>query len=197
MIRHGGGKDEQEVVLYCMCGAEMGKSPRYIPLWPLSWHITALNDRLHSYIVSPRKLSCWSSRVIVLPVRVLTKICMPLCRHLKTKHGASTPSGCCNPRGYIPQNGQEDVRIAAIPSSTCWIPLVPVMSQHLEVSLRVKLFRPRTSSGTRDWILEQVALGDVDVWQSIVACTIDWIDKRLKTGGHYWGVAPYILEGSY
>ena len=48
-----------------------------------------------------------------------------------------------------------------------------VTSQHLEVSLRVKLFRPKTSCKARDWILEQVALGDVDVWQSIVACTID------------------------
>ena len=60
-----------------------------------------------------------------------------------------------------------------------------VTFQHLEVSLRVKLFRPKTSCEARDWILEQVALGDIDVWQSIVAYTIDWIDKRLKTGGHY------------
>ena len=45
--------------------------------------------------------------------------------------------------------------------------------QHLEVSLRVKPFRPKTSGEARDWILEQVALGDVDVWRSIVTCTID------------------------
>ena len=64
-------------------------------------------------------------------------------------------------------------------------PQAYVMSQHLEANLRVKPFRPRTSSGTRDWMLEQVALEDIDIRQSIVACTIDWIDKRLKTGGHY------------
>ena len=39
-----------------------------------------------------------------------------------------------------------------------------VISQHLEVSLRVKPFRPKTSCKARDWILEQVALGDIDVW---------------------------------
>ena len=57
------------------------------------------------------------------------------------------------------------------------------MSQHLEVSLRVKPFRSKTSCEARDWILEPVALGDVDVWQSIVTCAIYWIHKRLKTGG--------------
>ena len=59
------------------------------------------------------------------------------------------------------------------------------MSQHSEVNLSVKLFRPKTSCEARYRILEQVALGDINVWQSIVACTIHWIHKRLKTRGHY------------
>ena len=38
-----------------------------------------------------------------------------------------------------------------------------VASQHLETSPRVKPFRPKTSCKARDWILEQIALGDVDI----------------------------------
>ena len=71
-----------------------------------------------------------------------------------------------------------------------------VTSQHLEVCLRVKLFRPKASSETRYWILEQVSLEDIDIWQSIVPCTIDWINKRLKTGGHYCGLQTRALVSS-